>query len=107
MKIKQSMKPVINNNINWEENDGEVVLIVKNRGIFNRILQMLMNKPEISYIHFDEIGSYIWKKIDGNNSVFDIGMSLENKYSNLVFPLYSRLITFLYTLKENRFITFR
>ncbi len=101
-----SLKPIKNNRIVWHEHDGEVVLLVKNRGIFNRVLQLLKTKPETSYIHLDEIGSYVWKIIDGEKTVFEIGKELENKFSRKAFPVYERLTYFLGTLRESKLIIF-
>ena len=107
MKIRLDMIPIVNNNTVWKEHNGEIVLSVKNNGILNRILQKTIQKPEISYIRLDKIGSHIWKLLDGNNSVRDIGISIEKEFSESVFPLYDRLITFLLILKENKLIRFR
>ena len=107
MRNKLSKIPVINRDITWKEANGEVVLFRKNKGLFNRFLIILINKPRTSYIHLDKIGSFIWKKLDGNNSVSEIGLALEKEFGSSVFPLYERLIKFLGILKENKIITFK
>lgn len=106
MMNKLFMQPVINENVIWQENDGGVILFIENDGFFNRVFQAIMHKPKISYIHLDEIGSYVWKMLDGNNSIYEIGAALEKEFDNSAFPLYERLTKFLGMLKENEFITF-
>ena len=106
MKNKLSIRPVIKAEILWKENDCKVVLILKNKGFFNRMFQLIIKKPKISYIQLDEYGSFIWKNIDGKNTIADIATALASRYSDAVEPLYIRLFEYMTTLKENKIITF-
>lgn len=106
MKNKLSIRPVIKDEILWKENDCKVVLILKNKGFFNRMFQLIIKKPKISYIQLDEYGSFIWKNIDGKNTIADIATALASRYSDAVEPLYIRLFEYMTTLKENKIITF-
>ncbi len=58
-------------------------------------------------INLDEVGSFIWKLCDGENTVKDIGEKLKDNFGSRVDPLYERLGFFLQNLEKNRFITFK
>ena len=66
-------KPCLKGGIEYKENDGIITLEIENKGFTNRIFQKLFNKPKISYIHLDELGSFSLSFADGKNSIFEIG----------------------------------
>ena len=47
--------PVPGKKIRYEIVEGKVTIYQENRGMFNRIFQVLLKKPKISQIHLDEI----------------------------------------------------
>ena len=50
----------------WDLNQKkQVEVAVVNRGLFNRIAQLLFRKPKVSKIELDELGSFIWQEMDG------------------------------------------
>ena len=66
--------PVKNEKIPFStDENGKVTLAIENKGLFNKIAQKLFKKPKISYIHLDEMGSFIWPIMDGEKDVFRIG----------------------------------
>ena len=78
MKKKQSenyldKKPLRNEKFSWSVDDGKVTLEVENKGVWNTLFQKILKKPRISYIHLDEMGSFIWPLLDGekNYAVLD------------------------------------
>lgn len=83
---------------------GNVVIIRHNTGVYNRIAQLLLCKPKISYIHLDDMGSYIWSLIDGSNDVYDIAKAIYQKYGDEAEPLYERLIIYMRALVKCGFI---
>lgn len=92
--------------LEWQtEENGTVTLLVKNKGLFNRIAQKLFKKPPISYVHLDEMGSVVWPLIDGKSTVFAIGEQLKAQLGEAAEPLYERLAQFLNILKSYDFIT--
>lgn len=94
-----------NKEISWNENkEFCVVLDVENKGFFNRIAQRFFNKPKISHITLDKYGSFVWKLLDGKNTVFDIVKSMEAKFPDEKDKMINRVITFLYTLQVNKYI---
>ena len=52
--------------------NGAVTVYVENKGVFNKIAQVVFKKPRISQIHLDEMGNFIWPLMDGKNTVYDI-----------------------------------
>ena len=45
--------------------NGAVTVYVENKGVFNKIAQVVFKKPRISQIHLDEMGNFIWCNITG------------------------------------------
>ncbi len=61
----------------WKLDDNQkVTLYVENKGIMNRIMQALIQKPKVSYIHLDEKGSFLWPMFDGKTKVSEISPTL-------------------------------
>lgn len=81
-----------------------VTLEIENKGILNRLFQKVLKKPKISYIHLDDLGSFIWNQIDGQTTVFQISEKVKETYGEKAEPLYDRLIKYLEILKNNKFI---
>lgn len=86
---------------------GAVTLEIENKGVFNRIAQKLFKKPKISYIHLDEMGSFVWPLIDGEKSILDIGKDVSAHFGEKAEPLYPRLAKYFETLKSYKFISFK
>ncbi len=98
-------KPTRNPDIAYSADEsGAVTLEVENKGLFNRIAQKLFKKPRISYIHLDENGSFIWRLLDGEQTVFQLGEAVKEHFGEKAEPLYPRLIKFLLILKSYGFI---
>ena len=65
----------------WDLNQKkQVEVAVVNRGLFNRIAQLLFRKPKVSKIELDELGSFIWQEMDGAKTVYEIGIAVKNKF---------------------------
>lgn len=85
----------------WIEEDNIVVLLKPK--IKTRIIRKWMIKPDYR-IKLDSYGSFVWKSIDGNRSVEDIGKMLKESFGDSVEPLYERLCEFISILRENGLI---
>lgn len=85
---------------------GRVVILRNNEGLFNRIVQRFFHKPAVSYIHLDEMGSFIWMNINGRRSVYDIAGLVEEHFGEAAEPLYNRLVRYMGTLSKCGFIVF-
>jgi len=65
----------------WELNSRNLAeVLVINRGLYNRIAQLLFKKPKISRIELDEMGSFIWQEMDGRKTVYEIGTAVKAKF---------------------------
>ena len=99
--------PCHNKQINWSQDEnGLVTLEMKNRGIANRIAQILIKKPKVSFIHLEGFGSFVWASIDGKRDIIAIGELVKAQFGEKAEPLYERLATYIKTLASNKFINF-
>ncbi len=85
---------------------GIITLEIVNKGIFNKIAQKLLKKPKISYIHLDEMGSFVWPYIDGKRNIYEIGVFVKEHFGDRAEPLYPRLSQYFKTLESYGFIKF-
>ena len=93
--------------INWSaDQSGAVTLEIENKGVFNKIAQKLLKKPRISYIHLEEIGSFVWPLIDGKTDILALGQKVKEHFGEKAEPLYPRLVKYFEILESYKFITF-
>lgn len=101
-------KPLRNQNILWDyDNENKVVLKVVNTGFFNRVAQGILKKPEISHIHLDENGSFLWALSNGEKTIIELGALLKEKFGENAEPLYERIVKYFQILESYKFIEFR
>ena len=86
---------------------GVITLEIENKGIFNKVAQKLFKKPKISYIHLDEMGSFVWPLIDGERNITDIGVFVKEHFGDKAEPLYERLAKYFKVLESYGFIKFK
>ena len=92
--------------IRWKANsEGMVTLEVDNKGFANRLAQILLGKPKVSYIHLDELGSFVWPLLDGKTDITAIGERVEQEFGEKANPLYERLAQYFRILDSYHFIT--
>ena len=100
--------PMIRHDLVWRtDEDGDVILYVKNKGFLKKLTQKILKKPEISYIHLDDMGCFIWKMIDGKITVEKIAKALHEEFRENAEPLYNRIISYFKTLEEYKFIEWK
>lgn len=100
--------PVRNPEMEWKELDKKIVEVkVENKGFYNTLAQKLYKRPRFSYIKLDEYGSCVWKEIDGEKSIYEIGRILGEKHEGAANQLYERLSTYFRILERNKFIIFK
>lgn len=98
--------PVHKEGIGWSADDeGKVTLEIENKGVFNRLAQKLLKKPKISYIHLDEMGSFVWPLIDGERDITSLGKYVEEHFGEKANPLYERLAKYFQILDSYGFIS--
>ncbi len=101
-------KPIRNAEINWSlDQTGVVVLEIENKGVMNKIAQKLFKKPKVSYIHLDEMGSFVWPILDGEKDIIKIGEEVKEHFGDKAEPLYPRLAKYFQILKSYSFIEFK
>lgn len=97
--------PVRNDSISWTRGeDGKITLEIENKGFFNRLAQKLFKKPPVSYVHLDELGSFVWPLLDGQKDITALGKLVEEKFGEEAHPLYERLAQYFRILDSYRFI---
>ena len=91
--------------IEWDtDSDGNVTLHIENKGVMNKIAQVLFKKPKVRYIHLEEMGGFIWQLIDGESDIIKIGESVKDHFGEKAEPLYERLAKYIQTLEAYKFI---
>ena len=100
--------PVRAQHISWTKDEsGKVTLDIENKGIFNRIFQLLIKKPKISHIHLDEVGSFIWTVIDGSKNISELALDAQKEFGEKINPLYERIAQYFKILDSYRFIEWK
>lgn len=79
---------------------------IKNKGIIKKVTQVLLKKPKYTYIELEDMGSFIWEQIDGERTVYDIGLLVKERFGKEAEPLFERLIEYLHILRRNNFIVY-
>lgn len=90
----------------WEIRKGNVWLIFNHDKAVERFMRWLVKKPTTSDVELDQIGSSVWKYIDGKDTVYDIGQKLIIEYGDKMDPVYDRLIMYLRHLNKKGWISF-
>lgn len=85
---------------------GHVEIKVQNKGLFNRIAQLFFRRPKSSDIELDDFGSFVWECIDGKATIYEMGVTVKEKFGEKAEPLYPRLAHFVKTLHNNEFIVY-
>ena len=99
--------PLKNDQLGWSEKEGIITLEIENTGLFNRIAQRFFKKPKISYVHLDEMGSFIWPVIDGEKNLVLIGEEVSKHFGEKAEPLYERLAKYFQILESYGFIIWK
>lgn len=98
--------PVRNTSIKWSKDDeGKVTLEIENKGVFNKIAQLVFKKPKISYVHLDNMGSFVWPLLDGKKDINALGLEVYNNFGDEAEPLYERLSKYFQILDSYGFIS--
>lgn len=86
---------------------GHVVLEVENNGVMNKIAQGLFNKPKVTNVHLDEMGTFVWPLIDGKRSIGDIALLVKEHFGEKAEPLYQRIVKYFQIVESYHFISLR
>ena len=98
-------KPMRNPDFKYTTDDkGAVTIEVENKGLMNRIFQILFKKPKISYVHLDEMGSFIWEYLNGEMTITRLGELVREHFGEKAEPLYERLVKYIQILESCKFV---
>lgn len=87
--------------------DGIVTLDIENTGLFNRIAQKLLHKPEFTHVHLDKFGSFLWPVMDGELDIIALGTMVESQFGEEASPLYERLAKYFQILDSYHFVEWK
>ena len=75
----------------------------------DRIRRFIEKRNKAAYyrVHLDEIGSSVWKLIDGKRTVEEIAKEMHLKFGSEIEPVYDRLGEFIQQLHRQNFISFK
>ena len=99
--------PLKNKKYSWSENEkGRVIVEVPHEGFYDKIAQKFFKTPKISNIELDDYGSFVWKCIDGVNTIYRISEEVHKHFGEKAEPLLNRLVKFFQILKDHKFIIY-
>lgn len=91
--------------IGWKTDENSIVTLeIENKGVFNFLAQKLLKKPKISYIHLDELGSFVWTVMDGERNIAELAEEVKAKFGDAANPLYERLAKYFQILDSYGFV---
>ena len=94
--------------INWNtDENGIITLEIENKGWANKLAQKLFKRPKVSYVHLDEMGSFIWPLIDGEKNIIELGKLVQEHFGENANPLYERLARYFQILESYRFVEWK
>ena len=100
--------PMRAEHILWEiAEDGKVTLSIENTGWANRIAQIFFRRPRVSYVHLDEMGSFIWPLLDGQKNIIELGKLVDAHFGKKAHPLYERLARYFQIMDSYHFIAWK
>ncbi|WP_329886945.1 PqqD family protein [Pseudoramibacter faecis] len=85
---------------------GHIEIAVQNKGFFNKIAQVVFKRPKVSHIELDDFGSFVWRAMDGERSIFEIGQMVKERFGEAAEPLYERLCRYIKTLHDNHYVVY-
>ena len=98
-------RPMRASGIAWSQDEkGLVTLDIENKGVFNKIAQVVFKRPKVSHVHLDAIGSFVWPLIDGEKTIVDLGVEVDEHFGEKAHPLYERLAKYFQILDSYHFI---
>ena len=103
-KISLEHKVKINGIPFIKDENGNVTLLKENKGIINKVCQKLLNKPETTKIHLDEMGSFIFPLLDEGIDILSLGEKVKEHFGDKAEPIYERLIKYIKILESYGFV---
>ena len=92
----------------WEEKEGLVVLLrpePTTRGV-RGLLDGFFHKMSASRIKLDEVGSFVWQRLDGERTVAELAGLLEAEFGERVHPAEERLGHLIRLLRQEGLVRY-
>ncbi len=100
--------PIRKEGLVWSRDEkGLVTFEIPNTGIMNRIVQKLLKKPKVSYVHLEQIGSFVWPLLDGKKDIVALGAEVKEQFGEKAEPLYERLAKYFQILDSYHFVEWK
>lgn len=97
--------PKRDEDLQWEtKEDGLVEIIIPRQGLLDKIVRLFFKTPKAMKIALDDVGTCVWKAIDGERNIEKIAEILKKEFGKDAEPLYQRLGTYINILRNNNFI---
>ena len=71
------------------------------------LFRALLKKPKISYVHMEEVGSFVWPLLDGEKDILALGEAVKEKFGEKAEPLYPRLAKYFQIMDSYHFIQWK
>ena len=92
--------PIKNAKIQYQVNESNHIIIMENHeNICEQLCLHLLKKPKQTKIELDQYGSYIWEKMNGQKTIYEIGKELSKDFGPEIEPLYQRMALFIKMLE--------
>lgn len=99
--------PIINKENTWIINEDNIVVIKADyKGIVNKFAIKYLKKPKIREIELDGYGSFVWQKINGTRTIFDIINAISEELGEEKELAEKRAAMFFEMLRVHRLINF-
>ena len=89
------------------DESGIVTLHIKTTGVFNRMAQKFLKKPKVSFVHLDEMGSFVWPLLCEEKNILALGEEVKVQFGDKAEPLYERLAKYFQILDSYHFIVWK
>lgn len=100
--------PEKNEAVRWDVDEhGSVVIHMENKGFFAKVAQIAFQRPRFSHITLEKFGSFIWPRIDGVKSIYEIALLVKAEFGEEAEPLYDRILQYFRTLYGHNFIKWK
>ncbi len=100
--------PSHNTKYKWDKKEKDsnelVTIYIERKNLSDKFAQRFFKKPKVTNVDLDKFGSFVWLKVDGKKTIYEIGKEIKKEYGESVEPLYERLATFIEILRKNQFV---
>ncbi len=87
-----------------EEGSAVVLLMPRYPTFAGRLVGKLLHRSTHIRVKLDDLGSAVWRLIDGTRSIQQIGEEIQSSFGAAAEPVPPRLVEFLNILIRNKFI---